>query len=303
MIPGETALATPSRLRQYGPRYTRDDLRHRIRYINWNAAEADEYLEKLRARGFDVEYDERPASREMAEWRATPPDLFLIDLTRLPSHGREVGVALRNYKTLRSVPLVFLDGKPDKVERVKQVLPDAVYVRTGKLIPALKRALREGPVKEAVRPAAMMERYGLRTVAHKVGIEANSAVALWEAPGGVEQIFVGLPEGVRWVEPEDESATLAVFFAREEESLREAFRLARRCGHLKKIWVARQKASSKRKAAAVSETLLRETGLAMGFVDYKVCGLSEEWSGLLFARKKAEADTPPTSPKARKALP
>ena len=64
-----------------------------------------------------------------------------------------------------------------------------------------------------------------------------------------------------------------------------AVRVARRCQHLKKIWVARQKPGKKTRAV-VSETLLRETGIAMGFVDYKVCALSDEWSGLLFARKK-----------------
>ncbi len=107
--------------------------------------------------------------REMAEWRLTPPDLFLIDLTRLPSHGREMGVAIRNSKHLRSVPLVFLDGEPEKVERVKQVLPDAVFVSSAKLIPALKSALGAGPVKQPVRPAAMMSRYGNRTVAQESG--------------------------------------------------------------------------------------------------------------------------------------
>ncbi len=287
----ESALIYTMADSKIGPRgssrYTRGRLRYRIRYINWNAAEADEYLEKLRAQGFDAEYDERPASRELAAWRLTPPDLFLIDLTRLPSHGREMGVAIRNSKNLRTVPLVFLDGEPEKVERVKHVLPDAVFVASAKLIPAVKRALREGPVKQPVRPAAMMNRYGNRTVAQKVGIEPQTAVALWEAPGKVEQIFEGLPEGVRWVEPDDECAALAVFFARDEVSLKEAFRLAWRYSHIKKIWVARQKAApGKKRAAAVSETSMRETGLAMGFVDYKVCALSDEWSGLLFARKK-----------------
>jgi hypothetical protein len=272
--------------REHRSRYTRDDLRYRIRYIHWNASEAEGSVEKLRAQGFDVEYDERPGSRELAEWRMTPPDLFVIDLTRLPSQGREMGVAIRNSKNLRSVPLVFLDGEPEKVELVRQVLPDAIYVSTSKLIPTLKRALKEGPLKDPARPAAMMERYGLRTVAQKVGIEPNSAVALWEAPGGVEQILVGLPEGVNWVEPDDDRAALAIFFARDEESLREAFRQARRFRHLKKIWVARQKAGRANAPAVVSEDLLRETGIAMGFVDYKVCGLSDEWSGLLFARKK-----------------
>jgi len=33
---------------------------------------------------------------------------------------------------------------------------------------------------------------------------------------------------------------------------------------------------------------VRETGLATGLVDYKVCAIDATWSGLLFTRRKAK---------------
>jgi len=51
----------------------------------------------------------------------------VIDLNRLPSQGRDLGIALRTYKTTRQVPLVFVDGDPEKVARIREILPDAVY--------------------------------------------------------------------------------------------------------------------------------------------------------------------------------
>jgi len=36
----------------------------------------------------------------------------------------------------------------------------------------------------------------------------------------------------------------------------------------------------------VSENDVRDTGLANGIVDYKVCAINETWSGLKFARQK-----------------
>ena len=36
----------------------------------------------------------------------------------------------------------------------------------------------------------------------------------------------------------------------------------------------------------LGENAVREFGLAVGFVDYKVCAVDQTWSGLLFARRK-----------------
>ena len=40
----------------------------------------------------------------LRELRSTPPDAVVIDLSRLPSHGREFAVALRGSKATRHVP-------------------------------------------------------------------------------------------------------------------------------------------------------------------------------------------------------
>ena len=37
-----------------------------------------------------------------------------IDLTRLPSYGKAMGVLLRQQKALGRIPLVFVEGDPDK---------------------------------------------------------------------------------------------------------------------------------------------------------------------------------------------
>ena len=72
----------------------------------------------------------RRASSSMKEFRKDPPDAVVIDLDRLPSHGREAGVFLRGSKSTRLIPLLFVctegvEGDPEKVARVKETLPDA----------------------------------------------------------------------------------------------------------------------------------------------------------------------------------
>src|SRR5512145_2450883 len=99
----------------------------RVVLFHWKAgAELDERAARLRALGHRVE----AASEVMGGYEgavARPPDAIVIDLGRLPSHGRQVAIALRERKTTRHVPLVFVDGEPEKVARLRADLPDAVY--------------------------------------------------------------------------------------------------------------------------------------------------------------------------------
>jgi CheY-like chemotaxis protein len=265
----------------------------RVRLIHWKAGEAEPCMEKLRKAGFTVEYDEKPDYSHMREWRKSPPDAFVIDLTRLPSHGREVATALRNYRDTRSVPLLFLDGEKEKVERARQTLPDAEFTTSSALIADVKRAIRNGSRPDAppVRPPAMMDRYGSRSVAEKLGIKPNQKIALLDPPAHLEALIEGLPEGVEWVEADDGRPEMGLYFVLEPGGVRSAFGLAKRQKNLKKLWVARKKPIAKARANApgmVSDQLVRETGIELGFVDYKVCAISDVWSGLLFARKKPD---------------
>ena len=55
---------------------------------------------------------------------AVNADLVLIDLDRLPSHGREVAVWLRGRKATRMIPIVFAGGVPDNAAGLSAGLVD-----------------------------------------------------------------------------------------------------------------------------------------------------------------------------------
>ena len=157
----------------------------------------------------------------------------------------------------------------------------------------MRRAIRNRGKQDAppIQPPAMMERYGSRSVAEKLGIKPNQKIALLDPPAHFETLIAGLPEGVEWVEANDGRPEMGLYFVADADGLRSAFGLAKRKKNLKKLWIARRKPAGKSKAsmaATVSENLVRETGIELGFVDYKVCAISDVWSGLLFARKKPD---------------
>ena len=98
--------------------------------IHWNAAEAEERAARLRRSGHEAEFFAAQGGAALRAISEDPPDAFVIDLGRLPSHGSAVATMLRQQKATRRVPILFVGGEPGKVARVRALLPDAVFARS-----------------------------------------------------------------------------------------------------------------------------------------------------------------------------
>lgn len=265
----------------------------RIRLLHWKEAEAREYIDALEGAGHRVEYEEKFRPGLMRMWRESPPDAFVIDLSRLPSHGREIAIALRQSRATRTIPIVFCEGVEEKVERVRSVLPDAAYCTCGTLRSTLRSALKQRVEAPAV-PTAMMDRYGGRTAAQKLGIKEGSTVALVDAPRDGIRVIGDLPGGVDVREDDEDHTDVTLCFIHDLGSLQGRLSEMRRRAGRTKLWVLWKKGASKKNAAknaagergGVTEGLVREYALALGLVDYKVCSVNEVWSALAFAPKR-----------------
>ncbi len=98
----------------------------RIRLIHWNAAEAQEKISRLQGAGYEVDFE--PFTPDLLRQLVKDlPAAVVIDLSRLPSQGRDVAVRLRIQKPTRQVPILFVGGDPEKTERIRKLLPDAFY--------------------------------------------------------------------------------------------------------------------------------------------------------------------------------
>jgi hypothetical protein len=255
----------------------------RLRLIHWNAAEAAPYLILLKEAGHRVEYSPEFSPQLMREWRAAPPDAFIIDLSRLASHGREIAIAVRQSKATRGVPLLFCEGEEEKVAKTRALLPDAAFCKLSCLESALRTATLSAPAAPAV-PPAMMDRYAGRSTAQKLGIRAGDAIALLDAGRDMPAALGELPEGVTFVESD---AAVTLCFVTDPNDLQRRISDLRSLAAQTKLWICWKK--GKRAEVGVTERLVRETGIALGLVDYKICAVSEVWSGLLFAAKAAKA--------------
>jgi len=263
----------------------------RIRLLHWKASEAAPHIQTLRRAKHRVEYDEQFQTALMKNWRESPPDAFVIDLSRLPSHGREIAIALRQSPRTRQIPIVFCDGAEEKVQRIRSELPDAAYCTLSNLVPTLRSALA-GPPADPVKPVQMMDRYGSRTTAQKLGIKESSIVAVIDGPRDLEQILGRLPAGVELKEYASDSLKMAtadsvpvtLCFVHNASSLTSTLSEVRRFAAIGKLWILWRKGGSAARGN-LTEWMVREGGIDLGLVDYKICSVNKIWSGMLFARK------------------
>lgn len=256
-----------------------------VHLIHWDDAEAQERLARLRDAGHRA-VRARMESKSLRAWSDDPPDAIVIDLSRLPSHGRQAAQAIRERKSTRTIPIVFVDGDPEKVAKTRELLPDAVYTTWARIGGALRGAIAKRP-KNPVVPSSRSEGYSRTPLVKKLGIAPGAAVALVGAPAGIEKTIGDLPEGAKLVRKARGPTEMVLWFVKSKAELTKGIRkVARDFTGKSGLWIAWPKKTSGI-ATDVSETEVRAIALAAGLVDFKVCAIDATWSGLRFSRRSA----------------
>jgi hypothetical protein len=124
-----------------------------------------------------------------------------------------------------------------------------------------------------------------RPLAAKLGIKPGFAVCVLGAPQGFAALLAPLPGGVTLSARAAASAQLFVVFVRQAREL--DVRLAELASLVERqtLWLAWPKQVA-RIPTDLNGNVVREAGLAAGWVDYKVCAIDPTWSGLAFKKRQ-----------------
>lgn len=256
----------------------------KLQLIHWNTAECEQRAAFLRQAGYTVDTtlpNGPPFLRRLSE---DPPDAVLIDLSRMPSRGREVGTSLRMRKSTRFLPLVFLGGEADKVARIQQLLPDAIYSGWEQVLATLENLPLELSDSLYI-PQSIFEAYAGTPLPQKLGIKAGARVGLVNVPQGILDALVDLPPGVTFHASGWQDCEIILWFVGSRAALEvDILNIAAGLGR-GSIWIAWPKKSA-REQSDLTQKDVRALGLAHDLVDYKICSIDETWSGLLFTRRQ-----------------
>jgi hypothetical protein len=125
-----------------------------------------------------------------------------------------------------------------------------------------------------------MAGYSGTPLAQKLGIKAGQKIAAIGAPAGYRNLLSPLPEKVSLMSELKAGAAFVHFFVSERNVLeKELKRLRKLIADTGTLWVSWPKKSSGVRTD-VTEDVIREVALPLGFVDVKVCAVDEKWSGL-----------------------
>jgi hypothetical protein len=145
----------------------------------------------------------------------------------------------------------------------------------------VKKTLATSSAGKPVAPG-----YSGTPLAKKLGIADGSRVLPIAAPGDYVEMLEPLPDGVHFEKRSGPGIDLAHVFADRRKEL-EKHLIALR-GKLRAdaaIWVSWPKKAAKI-PTDITEDTIRAVALPLGFVDIKVCAVSEVWSGLKLVVRK-----------------
>ena len=256
----------------------------RILLFHWNEPEALERTSVLMAAGHEVRAISDGMKIRLRDLDAFDPDVAVIDLRRLPSHGRAIATTLRERKSTRGVPLVFVEGDEAKTERIRELLPDATITPWARIRSAIRTA---ASVPRATPPVVPRSDHGYsgKPLPQKLGIKPETTLLLMGPPDRFEVVLSPLPDGVKVRTRAGGSAETVVLFVRSRAELARRLPIALRAlGPKGALWVAWPKKTSG-VATDLVEDGVREHAFPLDLVDVKVCAMDATWSGLCLRRR------------------
>ena len=125
-----------------------------------------------------------------------------------------------------------------------------------------------------------MAGYSKTPLPQKLGIKPGMKVTALNAPAAYRKLLAPLPAGVSFIDKATKGAGFVHFFVTERRVLeKELKRLRRLIDDAGIVWISWPKKSAGL-GSDITEDVIREVCLPLGFVDIKVCAVDETWSGL-----------------------
>lgn len=105
----------------------------------WDPVKAEAAAETIRGWGWDVGLEAQDGGRGWAAVKADPPAAVVFYLDDKPSHSRATAESLAQTKATRGLPLIFVGGQADGLEKTRAKLPGGIYIQEAGLKAELEK--------------------------------------------------------------------------------------------------------------------------------------------------------------------
>lgn len=257
--------------------------RGKIRIIGASSEAAATWSARLADAGYSIDRERVDGPEDLKGLGREPPSAVVIDLDRAPARGRDIALALRQRVATRRIPIVFVASDRAVFGRLEALPLETMQAAPEDVVTAVATAVSMPP--SGARPAAPVAGYSGTPLPRKLGIKARSRVVLVRPPEGFADLLQPLPPDVVLRATNRGARDITLWFARSRRELeRDATRMARAAA-AGRLWIIWPKKTSPL-AADHSERDVRRVGIGAGLVDFKVCAVDADWSGLAFVRRR-----------------
>ena len=248
------------------------------------ASPAATWIARLADAGYVMDREAIAGPDDLKRLARQPPLAVVIDLDRAPARGRDIALALRQRVATRRIPIVLVASDRAVFTRLTALPLETMHAGPEDVVTALASALAMPPSGAAPTPPATAG-YSGTPLPRKLGIKPGMRVVLVKPPDGFEAVLDPLPPDVALRRTNRGARDITLWFTR---SLRELERGMTRMAEVAgdgRLWISWPKKTSPLAADHTGEDV-RRVGLAAGLVDFKVCAVDEDWSGLAFVRRR-----------------
>lgn len=128
--------------------------------------------------------------------------------------------------------------------------------------------------------------YSGTPLAKKLGIKPSNFVWIANEPDGFRDLLEPLPDGIEFQQAAAANTDIAHVFLKDRSELeRLLVSLRKKLKAEVSLWVSWPKKASK-VPTTITEDVIRELALPLGWVDVKVCAIDGVWSGLKLVVRK-----------------
>lgn len=133
-----------------------------------------------------------------------------------------------------------------------------------------------------------MAGYSGRPLSTKLGIKAGMLLGAVDAPADYRKLLAPLPDGARIATGAEAGAHIVHHFATRRSELAAALSSYRsKLPDVTPVWISWPKKSAQ-VSTDITEDVIREVALPLGYVDIKVCAVSDTWSALKLVVRKEQ---------------
>lgn len=130
--------------------------------------------------------------------------------------------------------------------------------------------------------------YSGKPLAAKLGVKPASTLVFIDAPAGVEGLLAPLPDAVTLRHGNRGKRQMTLWFVTGRKSFEGRFAAVAKAVGDGTLWMAWPKRASGVETD-LTEDVIRDVALPVGWVDTKVCAIDDTWSGLRLTKRRTQA--------------